>query len=239
MRKLQMFALMLAIAVLAACAATKQARDVTPSGFLGDIYPKMRKGGENEALLLYRSPDVHPGMHGGYRKILLDPITIWRGDESKAAGISSADTHQIADTFYSLLYTELAKDYEMVQKPGPHTLRVQVALTKLEESHVVLDVISTVPAPMNVLALETRLQSLVTGKASFVGEASVEFKVRDAATGELLGAGVDRRVGGKTLDAQSFNSWGDVYETLEFWAKLARFRLCRARGESDCVLPEA
>lgn len=104
---------------------------------------------------------------------------------------------------------------------------------------MVLDVISTVPAPMNVLALETRLQGLVTGKPSFVGEASIESRIRDAQTGEVLGAAVDRRVGGKTLDAESFNSWGDVYEALAFWAKQARFRLCRERGEETCVPPEA
>ena len=90
-------------------------------------------------------------------------------------------------------------------QPGPHTLRIQVALTKLEESHVVLDVISTVPAPMNVLALETRLQGLVTGKPSFVGEASIESRIRDAQTGEVLGAVVNRRVGGKALDAESLH----------------------------------
>lgn len=239
MGKPRKVALMVAVMVLAGCAATKHARDVTTSGFLGDIYPMMRKGGEGEALLVYRSPKVHRGMRGGYRKILLDPVTIWRGHESREDGITSKDAHHIADTFYSLIYAELGKDYEMVQAPGPHTLRIRVAITKLEESHVVLDVISTVPAPMNVLALESRLQGLVTGKPSFVGEASVESKVMDAETGELLAAVVDRRVGGKTLDAESFDSWGDVYQTLEFWAKQARFRLCRERGEAECVPPEA
>ena len=239
MRTPQVLALMIAVVVLVGCPATKQARDVTRSGFLADFYPMMRKGKEGEALLIYKSPKVHPGMRGGYSKIMLDPVTIWRGHESRQAGISSGDAHHIADMFYSLIYLELAKDYEMVDKPGPHTLRIQVAITKLEESHVVLDVISTVPAPMNVLAVESRVQGLVTGKPSFVGEASIEMKIKDAQTGEVLGAGVDRRVGGKKLDAESFDSWGDVYETLAFWAKQARFRFCRERGEAECVRPEA
>ncbi len=35
----------------------------------------------------------------------------------------------MADTFYALIYQEVSKDYEMVDKPGPKTLRAQIAIT--------------------------------------------------------------------------------------------------------------
>ena len=38
-----------------------------------------------------------------------------------------------------------------------------------------------------------------SGKQSGVGEITGEFKVTDAMTGELLGAALDRRVGGKDV----------------------------------------
>jgi hypothetical protein len=44
--------------MLTGCGATKQARSVTPSGFLQDLYPEMREGKGNEALLVYRNPRV-------------------------------------------------------------------------------------------------------------------------------------------------------------------------------------
>lgn len=92
----------------------------------------------------------------------------------------------------------------MVTSPMLDTLRVQVALSKLNESHVVLDVVSTV-VPV-ALAL-SGLDKAITGKPAFVGEAEIEFKVKDAVSGELLAAGVDHRVGGKFLQASHFSSW--------------------------------
>lgn len=221
---------------IAGCAATKQARDVEQSGFLGDIYPKLRKGKEGEALLVYKPDKIDSARFARYTKILLDPVTIWRGEESREKGVPQEDIQVLADHFYSLLYLTFEQDYEMVQKPGPNTLRIQVAITKLEESMVVLDVVSTVVPQARALST---LKGLATGKPAFVGEASVEAKVSDAQSGRILAAVVDRRVGKKKLEAEVFDTWGDVNEILEYWSKQARFRLCEARGGTNCVHPEA
>ena len=103
----------------------------------------------------------------------------------------------MADTFYAVIYQEVSKDYEMVDKPGPSTPRVQVAMTHLEESWPMLDVGSSIPAPMNALAAGSLLKRVATGKPAFKGEAVIEAKVMDAQTGEVLRAIVDRRVGTK------------------------------------------
>jgi len=224
------------LGLLAGCAATKQARNVEQSGFLGDIYPQLREGKEGEALLVYKPHIINRAQFAEYTKMLLDPVTVWRGKESREEGVPQEEVQILADHFYSLLYLTFDQDYEMVQKPSPNTLRVQVALTKLEESMVVLDVVSTVVP--QVRALST-LKGLATGKPAFVGEASVEAKIADAQTGKVLAAAVDRRVGGKNLSAEELDSWGDVNEILEYWAKQARFRLCEARDGEKCVPPEA
>ena len=124
----------------------------------------------------------------------------------------------------------------MVEKPGSNTLRLQVAITKVEESMVVLDTVSSIVPSAAALSA---LKGLATGKPAFVGEASIEAKLSDAQTGKLLAAIADRRVGGKKLDAELFDSWSDVNAILEYWAKLTKFRLCEARAGTDCVMPEA
>ena len=91
---------------------------------------------------------------------------------------------------------------------------------------------------MNALALGSLLKNLGTGKPLFVGDASIEVKISDAQTGEILGAAADRRVGNKRLDADSFNSWDDVYKMLEIWTDMTRYRLCSERGGADCVKPK-
>ena len=224
------------LGLVAGCASTKQARDVEHSGFLGDLYPLLREGKEGEALLVYKPEKVDTARFSKYTKILLDPVTVWRGEESRSKGISHKEVQLLADHFFSLLYLTFEEDYEMVRSPGPNTLRIQVALTKVEESMVVLDVVSTVVPQARALST---LKGLATGKPAFVGEASVEAKLSDANSGKVLAALMDRRVGGKKLEAEAFDTWGDVNEILEYWAKLSKFRLCEARAGKNCVQPEA
>lgn len=146
----------------------------------------------------------------------------------------------VADAFYAILYEELGKDYEMVREPGPKTFRMQAAITDAEQSNPALDVISSIPAPMNVAFVASSIKALSTGKALFKGEASIEAKVSDADTGEVLAAAVDRRVAGRWLNRGVFDSWNAVHAAMKYWAQLTRFRLCHEiRKQADCVAPES
>lgn len=228
-----------ACVTLAGCAATKQARTVEPSGFLQDLYPQMREGKGDEALLVYRNPNVDWSAKATYKNVLLDPVMIWRGKDSKIQGLDHRDAQAIADTFYALLYQELAKDYDMVTQPGPKTFRMQAALTDAEQSSPGLDILSSVPAPFNVAFVASTIKALSTGKPLFKGEASIEAKLIDADSGEVLAAAVDRRVGGRFLDREVFDSWNDLHGALKYWSQLTRFRLCQLRKQTDCVGPES
>jgi len=232
--------LLVMLALLIGCASTKQARSMEQAGFLGDLAPLMQKGKEGEALLVYKSPRVALIPRGTYKKMLLEPVTMWGPPAAEHKTAPQKELQAVADMLYSLMYQSLSKDYEMVSAPGPNTLRIQAAITRADQSYVVLRVVSTIPAPMNAFALGSFLKDLGTGKPLFVGEASIEGKISDAATGEILGASADRRVGKRHLDAHSFDSWDDVHQTLAFWAEQVRYRLCRERerGESHCTQPK-
>jgi len=224
----------------AACHPTKQARSVEPSGFLGNLYPMMHKGAEGEALLRYRNPKVNEIPPGTYKKLWLDRAEIWAEPTTDPARL--AQSHQVANLLYALAYQSLAKDYEMVEEPGPGTLHIQAAITRADPAYVVLRAVSTIPAPMNALAVASALKNLGTGKPLFVGDASLEVKLSDSMTKEVLGATADRRVGNKRLDADSFDSWDDVHKALIYWSEKVRFRLCEerhAKGIQDhpCVPP--
>lgn len=223
------------IVMLAGCTPTKQARSIEPSGFLGDLYPLMHKGEEGEALLRYRNPKVSTIPRGTYKKMLLDPVQVWGPPTTDVT--RQKEAQHVADILYGLVHLSLSKDYEMVSEPGPNTLHVQAAITRADPAYVVLRAVSTIPAPMNYLALASLLKDLGTGKPLFVGEASIEMNISDAVTGEVLGASADRRVGKKRLDADSFDLWDDVYKTLEYWTELGRYRLCAERGGTNCLKP--
>jgi hypothetical protein len=219
--------------LLAGCAASQQAREVQESGFLGQDYELLRPGEEGEALLVYRNPEAP---WSSYDKIKLDPVTIWAGEGSEFEDFSQPERQELADTLYTMVAEELSQDFQMVDQPGPGVLQVQVAITDAQASNPTMDTISTV-VPQALLLSQAK--GLVTGKPGFVGEASVELRATDGQTGELVAAGVDRRVGGKSVTGAPTDSWDDVREAYRYWAKQFRYRLCTERGGADCTPPEA
>jgi len=227
-----LIATVLAISI-AGCAETTRDRNVNYSGFLGD-YSMLVKGDDKQAERRYLRPDVNWASYG---RILLDPVMLWRGDESRRGGISSHDAQAVMNYFYQAIYKHLEEQgFDMVTSPEPDTLRVQVVLTKLEESHVVMDVVSTVVPVARVLS---GLDKAITGKPAFVGEAEIEFKVTDAITGELLAAGVDHRVWGKALRASNFSSWGEVQDMMRLWAMYGSYNLCKLQKRATCLEPKS
>ena len=68
------------------------------------------------------------------------------------------------------------------------------------------------------LALASKkLSETALDTPALVGEASGEMKITDAASGEVLAAVVDRRLGSGKFE-KSVSSWGDVYNIFEYWS---------------------
>lgn len=223
----------LAFAVtLTGCASTYQA-EPKQSGFLGD-YSLLKKGGEGEAALVYRKYDNDRTKWRSYSQILLEPVQIWKGEKTE---LNPEDAEYLAKIVWSRLDEELRKDYKMTSSPGVGVLRIQTAVTEAGTNMPVLDLVTTLYPGTRLISEGKRWAS---GTESFVGAASVEVKVTDSQSGELLGAAVDRRGGGKYV-TKGFQKWTDVEEAFTYWAKQLRWRLCLERGVPGCDLmkPEA
>jgi len=239
MRRVAGMFLMCVVIGAGGCASTQEAKSVEKSGFLGD-YSMLREGkrstfgqgAENEALLVYRNPAAD---WRKYKRIQLDPVTVWLGPESKMKDVSAEDRQRLANLLWSQLNEQLKKDYEMTNTLGPDVLRIQAAITEGESSNAVMDTVSSIVPQLKLLS---GVKSMATGVSAFTGSASVEAKMTDGQTGKLLAAAVDRRGGTKSLSGVT-NSWNDVEEAYRFWAEKTRYRLCQARGGSNCVEPKA
>lgn len=221
------------------CASTQEAKSVEKSGFLGD-YSLLKEGkrstfgqgAENEALLVYRNPAAD---WRKYKKIQLDPVTIWMSQkDSQLKDVSAEDRQRLATLLWSKLDEQLRKDYQMTSQPGPDVMRIQAAITEAGESSAVMDTITSVIPQTRLL---TGAKGMATGVSGFTGSASVEGKITDTETGTILAESVDRRGGTKSLSGVT-NSWNDVEEAYRFWAEKLRYRLCQVRGDSDCVEPK-
>lgn len=212
------------MALSTGCARTARGRrgSVKTSGFMDD-YTLLKKTKGDIAQLFYINEMTD---WERYTKVIVEPVTIWRVPGSKLEELPQNELDELGSFFHNALKTELAKDYEVVNEVSVGTLRIRVALTEADKSKVVLDVISSV---LPVGLATSYGQKLTFGTHSFVGKATAEAEIRSAVSGELLAAGVTRRVGGKSFDTGVFSSWNDVKAATDEWAVKCRENLQKAR----------
>jgi len=217
---------------IASCATTQQATNVGTAGFLDD-YSILQKGSEDhEALLRYVNPNAD---WKNYYKVMIDPVQLWVGQGSSLRDLPRDERIQLTSLLFGEIRNAALAHYQIVREPGPHVIRISVALTEATTSKTVLDTISSV-LPTGYLFSGTK--SLATGTGTFMGAASVEAKITDAELGTLLAAVIDRRGGAKRLPG-STAKWSDVENSFQYWASVLRYRLCQWRGERSCAEPKA
>jgi hypothetical protein len=186
------------------------------------------QGKDDQALYRYVNPKADIKQ---YTMVLLDPVMVYK---DAALDKDERENYQkLANNAFIYLTKELEKDYRIVKDPAPGTLRVQMAIVDADSSKPVRNTLSTIVPVGIALSL---VKYTATGKQSGVGEITVGMKVTDASTGELLGAALDRRVGGKEL-SKLWSGWHNADDALQYWAKKLSFALCDMRGGANCVKP--
>ena len=203
--------------VFAACSTTEQAKvaDVK-CGFLGSTCSQLKEGGEGQAALRYVSPAAKWTQ---YKKIMIQPVTFWGDANSK---VSPEDQQRLVNFLYTALDQELAKQFQVVDQDGPDVMKLQVAVTDLAAATPGLRTITMVIPQARLLST---VKKGATGSYPFVGGAQAEVKLTDSMTGEILVAGVDRRIGGGNISTAAQWEWGDAENVMKEWAKLAVERL--------------
>ena len=234
MNKITGIIVLVCLAIVCSCATSKQAKKVEGSGFMSpDIYAMMEDGNRDdlEAARRYLAKDVD---WRKYNKIILDPIILFTGPQ-KEEEFSHEDTQKILDYFFHKLHKAIEDnpDWQIAQAPGPETLRWQGAVIDLGKSHVTMGAISTyIPQVGLIVSVST----MAADKPAFTGELGIEFKVTDSSTGKIVAAGMDKRYGGKKM-GKGTDSWQDVFNIMDYYAKLMGFRLCRLQERDNCVRP--
>ncbi len=211
------------------CARTYQARHVETTDFLED-YSMLKEGSENDALLSYWKKGVN---WSAYKKVILEPVLIKKTKDSELNQMTHADGFRLRELLDYRMQEALKQGFKLVTKPGADTLLVQFAITDVETSTVLFDTFSSIYPSARVLSA---LNHLVTGTESFVGKASIEGKIIDSTTGDLLMASADARAGGKTLTG-SFNEWDDIEEAYKYWAIQLNYQLCLRQARVGCQKP--
>jgi hypothetical protein len=213
-------ALALVAALVVAGCTTVQARDATPTGFLGD-YSQLRKGGDDEALLTYVDHSVNWKQ---YTKIKFDPVAIYANEQLK--DVSPEQLQTLANYLDATIREHLKNDYQFVDDTGPDVMHLRIAITQAEGSSVVLDTLSTI-IPIGRIITEAKL--MIAGTGSFAGAAGCEAELTDTITGVRLAAAVDRRIGRKSVKGV-FSKWSDAENAYDEWAEKLQKRLADWRA---------
>ncbi len=215
------------------CGATRRSgQPIEESGFLCDYSllddweRDAPKGEGPRARRRYLNPNAD---WKAYDRVLVDPVVFFSSKDVEPP----REMQAVLNYFWAELKKELAAEFEVVDSPGPRTLRITMVVTRAGKRNVTMDKISTFVPFGRALA---ELQGASAGKPSFVGYAKIEAKIENAETDELLGAATDKRVGGKTL--KGFDSWSDVRAAIDYWAKLFVVFLRRLRGDDEAKAPE-
>jgi hypothetical protein len=230
MRTTALLAMVLAMALqLSGCGVgSQQARsvDIDNSPLVNPNI--LVKGTGDQALYRYVNPNVNIK---SYNKVIIDPVMVRKDGELDKDELQNYQS--LANNAYVYLRQELEKSYQVVYSPEPGTFRVQMAIIDADSSKPVRNTLSTI-VPVGIALSVVKYAAV--GKQSGVGEITVEMKITDANTGELLGAALDRRVGGKKL-TKLWSSWYNADDALQYWAKRLSFVLCDMRGGANCVEP--
>jgi hypothetical protein len=228
---------MACLVALAGCAETRYVTGkghLDKSGFLGKgLYEELIPGDESQHEPAFRWRDENVA-YKQYTKLIIDPVILYRQPHHLGGGNTNENSQLLIDYFHAKLVEEMSRYATIVSRPAPGAARIQVAVTDYDETWVAMDMISALQPIARVVV---EVQALGTEKPAFVGGAQIEFKFLDSETGRVMIAGIDRRVGGKTL-GKGFSRWADVHAAMDYWAIQGSYRFCMLTGQPNCARPK-
>lgn len=125
------------ILMMALCLCGCANEQITQSGYLTDYAAlKVEDGQTNRRV---RRPDA--ASLAKYTSIVIEPV------ENRLSGnITPAEALDLTRTVEKQLRIEIGKEWQIVDKPGPHTLMLRSALTQVKKSNPAANVVLTVVA---------------------------------------------------------------------------------------------
>jgi len=185
------------------------------SEFLGSDASLLQPGSEGQAAYRYINPNVQ---WSTYTNVLIQPVQYW---DSADSSVSPDDQKMLTAYLYNVLKESAAKNFTVVDQPGPGTISIQTAIIDAAAATPGLRSISVVIPQARIL---NYAQSLATGHAAFAGSAEVAVKFTDSVTGQLLGESVDKRQGGMAVSQAAQVEWGDAESAMNAWGQMISHR---------------
>lgn len=194
------------------CAGASRVESIHAGGMLGD-YSALDRGPNAQVRRLQVGADADLR---DFDRVMVDPVWILTRTDSDLAELSTMELQTLSAGLHQALVRHLRADYEVVNEAGPDVLRIRTALT--EDAGLTADR-EVFAGGMPAGTEEERAARLAESAAAFLDRASVEFEVRNAATGErligIVGAGAGGQWSGEPVRSSSerdllYGRWSEI-----------------------------
>ena len=227
MKQFVIVAMSLSLCTCAGTGSKRASSDFNPTDhFLGADYARLQANPELKGGLGWRNTSVKPA---DFTAMYIEPVELWRAEDmARESGLKKDDLDLLAKYFHDVL-TRVpdGKPLKPASRPGPGVIVVKAAVTGVEASNPVSNVLTSV-IPVGILLSAGK--RLATGQAVGVGKCSVEIRFVDSASGETMAMFADTKVGRK-FDVAGFTKTGQSEEAMDEWAALLKERIAVIWGK--------
>lgn len=125
-----------------------------------------------------------------YYRIIIDPVQVYKGPDAQFGKIPPRGQDYLAHYMQERFTERLSKDFEVVRRPGPNTLRLKLTLTGAHPTPPVIGTFShfdLAGGPYNAVQGLRGKPGMVSGAVMYAVE------IHDAQSGRLLNAQVTKQ----------------------------------------------
>jgi hypothetical protein len=140
-----------------------------------------------------------------YTQVQLDPVVVYQGSDNQFGDLKADDRALLADYMGNKFSEKLATRFQIVQQPGPNTLRIKLTLTGAEKTKLLVGQFMHFDLAGN---LYNGVQSVRGGQGAFSGSVSYAVEVYDSSNGHLLKAYVSKQYPNAMNLVAAFGSLG-------------------------------
>ena len=207
MKKTNSAVIVLFVFLLGACTSNK----ISPENYSGylDDYSILHPAKKDKDTLVFVAEDVS---WGRYENLIIDEVVIITPDKQKHN--KSELLKQIATSFKQKLTFHLSREFNIVEQPVGHTLRLQAAITSVYENYddlrgyQYIPIAAAITGAMRVVGAEKQKARMMS-----------EGRLLDASTNALLAQAIDLKTGKIIQKEGEAVILGDLDPVLDLWAK--------------------
>ena len=181
---IRLLATLASVGALALAACSSQSRSLDQPVGLTDV--ALERSAEEPDAWTFLAADADLAR---YRRFIVEPTRIYRGEGSDYGDLSEAEVTEIAEAFTEATREALEPEFPVVNQPGPDVARLRFTIAGVSST---VPYVSTATRVIPIGAAVNLLSAGAGAGGTLTGSVVYGIEARDSQTDELLAAAVRR-----------------------------------------------